>query len=93
MAKHSIKIKCKHCGCEDIRKNGKDQGFQVFICLNSSCGRQFRHEYQYKAYNPETQLKILEMSKNGSGIRDITRVLGVSKYYVSKILKKNATIC
>ncbi|WP_230675813.1 IS1-like element transposase [Piscirickettsia salmonis] len=38
---------------------------------------------------PETKEKIIDMSMNGSGIRDIARVLKVSTNTVMKELKKS----
>ncbi|WP_415926321.1 IS1-like element transposase [Piscirickettsia salmonis] len=38
---------------------------------------------------PETKEKIIDMSMNGSGIRDIARVLKISTNTVMKELKKS----
>ena len=44
------------------------------------------------AAKPETKLLIIKMSLNGSGIRDISRVLSVDKNTVMAVLKKLKTV-
>nr|WP_160174100.1 IS1-like element transposase [Endozoicomonas montiporae] len=45
-------------------------------------------EYRYKACEPGVKEKIIDMAINGSGIRDTSKVLGISKTTVIKTLKK-----
>jgi transposase-like protein len=45
-------------------------------------------EYSNRAATPDTKLLIIKMSLNGSGIRDIARVLEISTNTVLNVLKK-----
>ena len=85
-----ITVKCPHCGSEDIVRHGKSKsGIQKYECRNKECSRRvFQLEYQYKGSEPGIESKILMMAMNGSGIRDISRVLGVSQDKVMETLKK-----
>ena len=50
-------------------------------------------EYRYKAYEPGIKEKVVDMAINSSGIRDTSRVLGISKTTVINTLKeKNGLI-
>ena len=81
------KTKCIHCESEEVVKNGKRAtGIQSLKCKN--CGRCFRESYLNNGAKPETKRVIISMSVNGSGIRDISRVLKISKDTVMKTLKK-----
>ena len=55
-------------------------------CKN--CGRCFQESHLNNGAKPETKRMIISMSVNGSGIRDISRVLKISKDTVMKTLKK-----
>jgi transposase-like protein len=70
-------------------KNGKSEhGTQKWRC--NHCGKNFRKEYRYKACKIGVKEKIIEMTLNGSGVRDTGRVLKISKDTVCSVLKKNA---
>jgi transposase-like protein len=56
-------------------------------CKCKKCGKTFQTEYISAGARPETKILIIKMSVNGSGIRDISRVLGISKDTVSTVLK------
>jgi transposase-like protein len=45
-------------------------------------------EYVNNGAKPETKEMIIKMSSNGRGIRDISRVLGISKDTVMSVFKK-----
>jgi len=85
---HFQKIHCIHCQETDLQKNGKSAGKQRWYC--KVCKKYFRLEYQYKACKPDVKAKIFVMTLNGSGVRDIGRVLGISKDTVCSSLKKNS---
>jgi len=55
------------------------------------CGKQFLTRYTYRAYLPETKTLIIKMTLNGSGIRDISRVLEISANTVLTTIKQRAT--
>ena len=82
-----VPIKCIHCKSEKIVKfgtNPKDK--QRLKCKN--CNKIFQEEYVSNGAKPETKMMIIKMSVNGSGIRDISRVLEISQNTVFAILKK-----
>jgi len=82
-------IHCSHCEGTDLQKNGKSlEGTQRWFC--KGCKRYFRLEYRYNACKKETKAKIIEMTLNSSGVRDIGRVLQISKDTVTSVLKKNS---
>ena len=84
---HTTTIKCPHCGSDNIVKQGKTgNGTQKWQC--NSCKKHFRLEYRYRAWQPGTKEKIIEMTLNSSGVRDIGRVLKISKDTVCSVLKK-----
>ena len=86
---HYQKIHCVHCQGTDLQKNGKCQnGTQRWYC--KTCKRYFRLDYRYIAHKEGIHGKIIEMTVNGSGVRDIGRVLKISKDTVCSVLKKNA---
>ena len=85
---HYQTIHCIHCQETDLQKNGKSPiGTQRWYC--KVCKKYFRLEYQYNACNPDVKAQITVMTLNGSGVRDIGRVLGISKDTVCSDLKKN----
>ena len=81
------KVKCLHCGSEHVYKSGKQaSGVQRLKCRD--CFRTFQEKYTSNGAKPETKLQIIKMSLNGSGIRDIARVLDISQVTVLTVLKK-----
>ena len=89
----SIEVKCPTCESNQVVKFGLNrQGKQRYQCHNESCPRNtFILDYENKGYLPETKKQIIEMTLNGSGIRDISRVLGISMNTVMSELKKKKT--
>ena len=86
---HTKELCCIHCPSNDLVKNGKSlNGTQRWRC--NQCKKSFRFDYCYNACKPEVKAMIIEMTLNGSGVRDIGRVLGISKDTVCSDLKKNA---
>jgi transposase-like protein len=84
-----VALKCPFCKSENVRKNGFVNKKQRYICENSDCNHKtFYAEYTYNACNPEIRLNIIQMSIDGSGIRTISRVLGISTDTVISVLKK-----
>ena len=80
-------IKCIVCDGESIVKNGnQSNGKQRLLC--KECGKSFQSEYASEGAKLETKFMIIKMSLNGSGIRDISRVLGISQNTVLDVLKK-----
>ena len=83
----TMKIKCIHCGSEEVVKVGKQKNGTP-RCKCKKCQKTFQTKYVNKGALPETKKMIIKMAVNGSGIRDTARVLGISKDTVMKHLKK-----
>ena len=88
-----VGVKCPVCGGTDISKNGKTENdVQRYLCNSKECtGKSFMLEYSYKGCKPGIEKQIIEMTANSSGIRDISRVLEISRTKVSETLKKQKT--
>ena len=85
--KEITKIKCIHCESEEVVKNGKRKtGVECLKC--KACKKSFQGSYKNNGSKPETKKMVVKMSVNGSGIRDISRVLGISQNTVIAVLKK-----
>lgn len=85
-----LPVRCPHCQSDHVVKRGKtESGQQRYLCKNDSCSHHsFRLAYRYKGRLPEIKPQIIEMTLNGSGIRDTARVLNVSPTTVINELKK-----
>ena len=83
-------VRCPHCQSGEVVKYGSTaNGKERFRCQNGdSCGRTFIREYAYQGRVPQVKRQIVEMTLNGSGVRDIVRVLGISSATVIDVLKK-----
>ena len=79
-----------NCQGEQIGRRGKtDTGKQRYRCQNEECSHQsFLLDPAYKGRLPEIKQQGIEMSLNGSGIRDTARVLQISMATVINALKK-----
>jgi transposase-like protein len=86
-------ISCPTCNETDVVKHGQtSDGKQRFYCRNALCPRQtFLREYVYQGKQQDVKQQIVDMTMNGSGIRDIARVLHVSPTTVIETLKKSAS--
>lgn len=86
---HYETITCPACSSLNIKKNGiNKQRKQRYQC--KLCGKQFILKYQYRAYFHYLRQLIVPMCLNGSGIRDISRVLRISATTVMKVIKAEA---
>ena len=87
-----LQIRCPACQNTDVIKHGTTaQGKQRYRCKHPNCSYQtFLVEYSHHGRVPEVKQHILEMTLNGSGIRDIARVLHISPTTVIEELKKRA---
>ena len=88
-----IPVLCPDCQSENVFKHGfSSDRKQRYRCENSDCKRRtFILNHSHAGRTKEVKAKIIEMSHNGSGIRDTARVLGVSTTTVIKELKKIST--
>jgi IS1 family transposase/transposase-like protein len=86
MCEITIQAKCPHCNCSKVKKNGiMVTGKQNFLC--HICYKQFQYSYQYNGANPILKGQVYSMALNGSGIRDIHRVLKISIGCILLILR------
>lgn len=83
-------IRCLHCQSEAVVKYGRaSNGKERFRCQQmGECGRTFIRAYAYPGRLPAVKRQIIEMTLNGSGVRDIARVLQVSPTTVIGEIKK-----
>ena len=72
-----VKFLCPYCQSESIVKSEKNcNGKQHYQCkYYHKC---FITDYTYKAYLPNIDSKIIQLTKEGLGIRSTARVLGIS---------------
>ena len=84
-------IRCPHGQSEAVVKYGKaSNGKERCRCQQTAqCGRTFSRNYAYPGCLPTVKHQIVEMTLNGSGIRDIVRVLQVGPNTGLKELKKS----
>ena len=82
---------CPHCQSEAVVRYGRaSNGKERFRCQQrESCGRTFLRLYAYPGGLPPVKRQMVEMTLNGSGVRDMARVLQVGPNPVLKELKKN----
>ena len=84
-------VRCPHCQSEAVVRYGKaSNGKERFRCQQrEECGRTFLRTYAYLGRLPQVKQQIVDMTLNGSGIRDIARVLLVGTNTVIRELKKS----
>lgn len=91
-----IPVQCPKCGdTKSIVKFGQTSNQkQRFCCQNSSCDKNtFLINYKNKGWLPKVKNQIIDMTLNGSGIRDTARVLTISTETVMSEIKKNKAFC
>ncbi len=87
-------LQCPFCNGIDIVRHGRTpQGKQRYRCRESLCeGRTFVLDYTYPGQSRLVKQQMIDMTLNGSGIRDTARVLHVSTNTVMNELKKKNRI-
>jgi transposase-like protein len=85
-----VPVRCPQCqGINVVRYGKQPNGTQRYRCANVDCPRTiFLLQYHDKGRLPEVKRYMVDMTLNGSGVRDIVRVLGVSSATVIDTLKK-----
>ena len=83
-------VVCPYCHGDQVVKRGKTEtGKQRYRCHNPECAHpSFLLDAAYKGRSPEIKQQVIELSLNGSGIRDTARVLQISTATVIRELKK-----
>jgi transposase-like protein len=87
-----ISVVCPHCQSdESVVKNGKSaEKKQRYLCRSQTCQRRtFILHPAYSGRLASVKEKIVDMTLNGSGVRDIPRALQVSTRTVIAQLKKS----
>src|SRR4051812_12879210 len=83
-------ITCPNCASRHVVKNGTTRNRkQKYLCRN--CHRQFIRDYTSQGCRVEIRSLIVPMTLNGSGVRDITRVLRVCINTVLKVIREQAS--
>lgn len=75
-------MKCKKCHLETVRNGKTGNGTQRYYCR--SCRVSQQAGYLYHAYNPEKNLQLIRLIKEGCGIRSSGRLLDISPTTVIK---------
>ena len=85
-----VQVQCPDCHSADVVQYGKQaNGTQRYRCDNPDCPRViFLLQYHDKGRLPAVKQQIIDMTLNGSGVRDLVRVLRVSSATVIAVLKK-----
>ena len=85
-----IPLLCPRCKSDDVVKNGNSKNEkQRYLCQNNVCNiKTFITDYEYRGCIADIKDRILDMTMNASGIRDIARVLEIDKNTVLRKLKE-----
>jgi len=85
-----IPVRCPYCQSAHVIQGGKtDTDKHCYRCRNPDCSHQsFLLNSAYKGRSPQIKQQVIDMSLNGSGVRDTARVLGISPTTVLQELKK-----
>src|SRR5438445_11603819 len=87
-----VQVQCPDCQSADVVQYGKQaNGTPRYRCDNPACPRTiFLLQYRDKGRLPAVKQPIIDMTLNGSGVRDIVRVLRVSAATVIDVRKKKS---
>jgi transposase-like protein len=83
-------VRCPHCQSGEVVQYGTAaNGKERFRCQQTDRGgRTVMQEYAYQGRVPEGKRQIVEITRNGSGVRDSARVRPVSPTTVMAELNK-----
>jgi transposase-like protein len=72
-----LPVRCPSCQSEEVLKGGKtDTGNQRSRCPHPACAQHsFVRDSAYQGRSPQIKPLVVEMRRNGSGVRDTARVL------------------
>ena len=85
-----VPVWCPPCQSTEVIKAGKHaNGAQRYRCQNGQWERRiFLLQYQDRGRAPEIRRQVVDLTLNGSGIRNTARVLRISPTTVIAVLKK-----
>jgi transposase-like protein len=85
-----VPVQCPQCQGSHVVKYGRQaNGTQRYRCNDPACPRRiFLLQYHATGRLPAIKQRIVDLTLNGCGVRDIVRVLGVSSATVIQTLKK-----
>jgi transposase-like protein len=85
-----VPVQCPQCQGIYVVKYGKQaNGTQRYRCNDPDCSQRiFLLQYHDTGRLPAIKQRIVDLTLNGCGVRDIVRVLGVSSATVVNTLKK-----
>ena len=78
-------VKHRHCGSEELRKNGVVKGKQRYKC--KQCKRTTRENDQRYKYSLSERLKVLKGYLEGFGIMALERLEGVPNQLIIKWIR------
>lgn len=86
----TLPVSCRCCGNQDKvqRKGLSTNGHRRYQC--DACSRSFQLAYTHRAHEPGIKEQVIEMALNGSGIRDMARVLKINMNTVMSTIKKSS---
>ena len=89
-----IPVRCPHCGqINGVKRGQTANDKQRYLCRKIDCSVQtFILDYEDRGRIPEVKSQIIDMTLNGSGIRDIARVLRISSSTVMNEIKKESLL-
>ena len=85
-----VAVQCPECESHEVVRYGRQaNGESRYRCNNVACERSiFFVRYHKIGRLPEVKWQRVDMTLNGSGIRDTARVIGVSPTTIMSPLKK-----
>jgi transposase-like protein len=89
-----VPVQCPQCQGIHVVKYGRQaNGTQRYRCNDPDCTRRiFLLRYHDTGRLPTIKQRIVDLTLNGCGVRDIVRVLGVSSATVVNTLKKRPKV-
>ncbi|WP_272664186.1 MULTISPECIES: IS1-like element transposase [unclassified Providencia] len=75
-----VDVRCPFCQPPSVKKHGLGQGYRC---------RSFQLDYEYRACQPGTKDKIIDLTMNNAGIRDTVRALHIRISVVVRTLKNS----
>lgn len=83
-----MSISCKHCGGEDVVKNGLVKNKQRYLCRD--CRKTSREGDNREQYYLGQKIRVMKLYSEGMGLRAIERVEGVPSSLLVHWIRKFA---